>query len=66
MCIFLGGKMTDKKQDGELLFNPDHYMLPTNFVFSEEGIGDIFIDKKDGKRITISFSDVIKALEEES
>jgi len=36
---------------------------PTSYTFSEAGIKDIIIERKNGKRIVVPFSDIVDALE---
>ena len=38
---------------------------PMDYIFSEEGIGNIIIEPKDGEKLIIPFSDIVKALKEE-
>jgi len=61
MCICKGGKMSCKTLANcttGLAFSP-----PYDWTFGEEGIGNLIIEKKDGSRIIIPFSDIVKALE---
>lgn len=49
---------------GELTLN-DWSNIPMSFNFTEEGIDDIIIERKNGKKIVIPFSELLDALEED-
>ena len=60
ICICQGGRMNNKTFiDTGLAFSQ-----LCDWHFSEEGIRNLIIEKKDGSQVVIPFSDIVKALEE--
>ena len=66
ICLMGGPVMADKKnyqtENGALLFS-DILAQPTNYELEEEGIKQIIINRKSGKKIIVLFSDICDALE---
>jgi len=67
LIICLGGSPIMKPKDNvttdDALCFTDIFSQPTDYIFEEEGIGNIIIKRKDGNKIIVPFSDIINALE---
>lgn len=59
------GKKIDESATAtdKLKFTDKPELLPMNYSFTEEGMGSIIIERKNGKRIEVPFSDICDALE---
>lgn len=58
---------TDKKTyDSGHIKDDWRYSKTLDYAFSEEGIGNIIIETKDGEKLIIPFSDIVEALREEA
>ena len=47
---------------GTMKMSGDWLSRPTDYTFNEEGIGNIVIERKDGTRLIVPFSDIVEAL----
>jgi len=67
LIICLGGDPIMKPKDyvtkDDFLCFSDLSSQPTDYIFEEEGMGNIIIKRKDGNKIIVPFSDIINALE---
>jgi len=66
LVVCLAGKsiiITDITRAGEKLDPPNILMGPMDYSFTEKGIRNIIIEKIDGKKLIIPFSEIVKALE---
>lgn len=45
-----------------LVFFTDTWNQPTTYILSEAGIKEIIIEKKDGEKLVVPFSDIVEAL----
>jgi hypothetical protein len=63
LFVCLAGRTTveAKEMTDVTLSNP--WAQPTTYTFSEGGIKDIIIEKKDGSKLIVPFSDIVEALE---
>jgi len=52
-----------EKGDNFLTSAATPFFEPTNYHFSEKGMGNIIIERKNGKMIVIPFADIIEALD---
>ena len=58
LVVCIGGTNIACAEDGELTLSPD-------YTFYEKGIRDIVIICKDGEKLVIPFSEIVKSLRKE-
>jgi len=66
LFVCLAGRATveaSEIKDGSMVFQDDLWSKPLTYTFSEKGIKEIVIEKSDGGRVVVPFSDIIEALE---
>jgi len=59
VCFAGHSVLADTKKQGAIKWNP----LPQDYYFTEKGMGDIIIERKNGNKIIVPFSDICDALE---
>jgi len=63
LFVCLAGQSVKAEEIGKLVFkNPSSD--PVNYYFSEKGMGDITIKRKDGSEVKVPFKDIVDALKE--
>jgi len=62
LFVCLAGRVVLAQEKTALQFRDD-LDIPSDYIFNEEGMGNIIIERKNGKKIIVPFSDIVDALE---
>lgn len=65
LLVCLAGKnvMAEDKTQSNIITDNWWENTPQSYVFQEKGISSIIIEKKDGSKLVVPFSEIVEALE---